>query len=157
MKTKLTNLLVKSAFAGLVAGAIVFGNGGSAAAQEQTPFGNCGLTSLNGTYAFATHGYNVVSGVPVPKAIVETIQFNGDGTLVAPFATISINGTIIHNSGATGTYTVDADCTGTIAFVPGPSFDFVIGRGGNQLWMIQTVDPSGAAPVFEGTATKIGR
>jgi hypothetical protein len=155
MKTKLSNLFVKSALAGLVAGVMIFGSAGSVGAQ--TPFGTCGLNSVAGTYAFATHGYNVVSGAPVPKAIVETLQFNGDGTLIAPFATISINGTIIHNSGATGTYTVASDCTGTITFVPGPSFDFVIGRGGNQLWLIQTVDPSGAAPVFEGTAIKVAR
>ena len=155
MKTKHTNLFIKSALAGLVAGAINFLSAGPVKAQA--PLDACGLNSLNGTYAFATHGYNVVSGVTVPKAIVETIQFNGDGTLVAPFATISINGTIIHNSGAIGTYAVNADCTGSIIFTPGPSFDFVIGRGSNQLWMIQTADPSGAAPVFEGTATRIAR
>ena len=155
MKKKFTNLLVKSGLAGLVAGAMTFGSAGSVTAQA--PFGTCGLTSVAGTYAFAAHGYNVVSGVPVPKAIVETIQFNGDGTLVAPFATVSVNGTIIHSSGATGTYTVNADCTGNLVFVPGPSFDFVIGRGGNQVWMIQTVDPTGAGPVFEGTATRVTR
>ena len=155
MKTKLTTLSFNSALAGLIAAAMAFGSAGSVGAQA--PFGTCGLTSLSGTYAFATHGYNIVAGVSVPKAIVETIQFNADGTLVAPIATISINGTIIHNSGATGTYTVNADCTGSITFSPGPSFDFVIGRGGNQIWMIQTVDPSGAAPVFEGTAIKVTR
>ena len=155
MKTKLAYLFVKSSLAGLVAGAITFLSADPAAAQA--PFGTCGLSNLNGTYAFATHGFNVVSGVAVPKAIVETLQFNGDGTLVAPFATISINGTIIHNSGAVGTYTVNEDCTGTITFTPGPAFDFVIGRNSNPLWLIQTVDPSGAAPVFEGTATKVSR
>lgn len=152
MKTKLTNLFIKSAFAGLTAGAIGFGS--AVPVRAQAPSGSCGPATLTGTFAFATQGYNVVSGVTVPKAIVETIQFNGDGTLVAPFATVSINGTIIHNSGATGTYVVNADCTGNLTFVPGPSFDFVIGRGGNELFMIQTIDPSGAAPVFEGAATK---
>ncbi|HEX4666952.1 MAG TPA: hypothetical protein VH207_10150 [Chthoniobacterales bacterium] len=155
MKIKLNTLFSKAALASLVAGAMTFGSAGPAGAQA--PFGTCGLSTLSGTYAFATHGYNIVSGAPVPKAIVETIQFNGDGTLVAPFATVSINGTVIHNSGATGTYTVNADCTGTISFAPGPSFDLVIGRAANQLWMIQTVDPSGAGPVFEGTATKVAR
>jgi hypothetical protein len=155
MKTKLTTLFFKSALAGLVAAAMIFGGAGPVGAQA--PSDTCGLTSVSGTYAFAAHGYNVVAGVPVPKAIVETIQFNGDGTLVAPTATISINGTIIHNSGATGTYIVNADCTGSITFSPGPSFDFVIGHGGKELWMIQTVDPSGAGPVFEGTAVKVAR
>ena len=90
MKSKLTTLFFKSALAGLVAAAMTFGSAGKVGAQA--PSGTCGLTSLSGTYAFATHGYNVVSGVPVPKANVETLQFNGDGR-VAPFATVSINGT----------------------------------------------------------------
>lgn len=155
MKTKLTNLFIKSALACLAIGALTFGAAGPVGAQA--PTGTCGPTTLTGTYAFAAHGYNVVSGVAIPKAIVETIQFNGDGTLVAPFATISLNGTIIHNTGATGTYVVNTDCTGNLSFVPGPTFDFVIGRNANELWMIQTVDPSGAAPVYQGTATKIAR
>ena len=41
------------------------------------------------------HGWNIVGGAAVPKAIIEGIDFNGDGTLVSPFATVSINGTII--------------------------------------------------------------
>ena len=155
MKMKLTTLSFNSALAGLIAAAMTFA--GASPVGAQTPSGTCGLTTLSGTYAFATHGFNIVSGVAVPKAIVETILFNADGTLVAPFATISINGTIIHSSGATGTYTVNADCTGSITFTPGPSFDFVIGRGGKELSMIQTVDPSGAGPVFEGTAVKVAR
>jgi hypothetical protein len=155
MKTRFTNLFVKSGLAGLVAGAIAIGS--TSLAGEQASSATCGLSSLTGTYVFSTHGFNVVAGVMVPKAIVETIQFNGDGTLVAPFATISLNGVIIHNSGATGTYVVNEDCTGTITFTPGPTFDFVIGRDAKQLWMIQTVDPSGAAPVYQGVATKIAR
>ena len=92
------------------------------------------------------------AGVAVPKAIVEGINFNGDGTLVSPFATVSINGTILHSSGSPGTYTVNADCTGTLSFTGGPSFDIFVSLNGQQLWMIQT----GPVPaVFEGTVTRV--
>ena len=42
---------------------------------------------LHGSYVFAATGYNIVSGVAQPKAIVEVINFNGDGTLSVPAAT----------------------------------------------------------------------
>ena len=108
------------------------------------------MYTLSGSYLFATHGYNIVGGVAVPKAIVEGIDFNGDGTLVSPFATVSINGTILHSSGSLGTYTINEDCTGTLSFTGGPSFDIFVDPKGNELWMIQT-GPTAVPAVFEGT------
>jgi hypothetical protein len=120
------------------------------------PAESCSVGTLRGSYLFAAHGFNIVGGVAQPKAIVEGIDFNGDGTLVSPFATVSINGNIIHPpGGGVGSYTVDADCTGTLTFTAGPSFDiFVEPSGGKQLWMIQT-GPAAVPAVFEGTATKV--
>ena len=113
---------------------------------------HCSVQMLRGSYLFATHGWNIVGGVAQPKAIMEGIDFNGDGTLVSPFATVSINGTILHSSGSLGTYTVNTDCTGTLSFTGGASFDIFVEHGdGKQLWMIQT----NANTVFEGTATKV--
>ena len=113
---------------------------------------HCGVQMLRGSYLFATHGWNIVGGVAQPKAIVEGIDFNGDGTLVSPFATVSINGTILHSSGSLGTYTVNTDCTGTLSFTGGASFDIFVEQNGKQLWMIQTGPGS---PVFEGTVTRV--
>ena len=162
MKTKLMQTVIGLRFVrslvSLLAVAMASGMSGSAwAGTDNTD--NAGQTcsehTLRGSYLFATHGFNIVGGVMVPKAIVEGIDFDGNGTLSSPFATVSINGTIIHSSGSVGTYTVAADCTGTLTFTGGPSFDiFVESRDGKQLWMIQT----GPAPaVFEGTATKVSR
>lgn len=130
--------------------------------QAQTAAQTCGVQTLHGLYVFATHGWNITNGAAIPKAIVEGIDFNGDGTLVSPFATVSINGFIVRSSGTTRIYTVNADCTGTLTFTPGPTFDiFVDHRGGKQLWMIQTgpaipgSPPTG--PVFQGTAVKVSQ
>jgi hypothetical protein len=93
--------------------------------------------------------------VAQPKAIVEGIHFNGNGTLSSPFATVSINGTIRHSGGGLGVYTVNADCTGTLTFTGGPSFDIFVDASGEELWMIQT-GPTVAPPaVFEGTAVRV--
>src|SRR6266516_7275813 len=154
MKTKLVKSMTSCLFFGcalvsLVA-AMALGTPGTARAESRG--GSCGVHTLRGSYLFATHGWNIVGGVAVPKAIVEGIDFNGDGTLVSPFATVSINGTIIHSSGTPGTYTVNADCTGTLSFTGGPSFDIFVSLNGQQLWMIQT----GPVPaVFEGTVTRV--
>ena len=156
MKTVTSSLLFAAAL--ITIAAMMSGTSGNA--QAQTPAQTCSLHTLHGLYIFTAHGWNVASGAAVPKAIVEGIDFNGDGTLVTPFATVSINGTILRFGASQGTYTVDPDCTGTIAFAGGITYDiFVDRRGGKQLWMIQTgpaipgSPPTG--PVFEGTAVRV--
>ncbi|MBA3257440.1 MAG: hypothetical protein H0T64_12430 [Pyrinomonadaceae bacterium] len=150
MNTRLTMMIGVS----LVAVAMAFGLSGTT--QANPPALSCSAHTLSGSYLFSAHGWNIVGGVAVPKAIVEGIDFNGDGTLVVPFATVSINGTIIRSRGGAGFYTVEADCTGTLTFTGGPSFDIFVQPGdGNKVWMIQT-GPAVAPPaVFEGTATKL--
>ena len=153
VKTVTSFLLFAGALISMVA--MIFGPSNSA--QAQTAPQTCSVQTLHGLYVFATHGWNVVNGVAVPKAIVEGIHFNGDGTLTSPFATVSINGTILHFSGAPGSYTVDPDCTGTLTFSNGIRFDiFVDHRGGKQLWMIQT-GPAAVPAVFEGTVIRVSR
>lgn len=125
-----------------------------ASAPAQSPAQVCGVQTLHGSYIFATEGYNIVNGAAVPKAIVEGIDFNGDGTLSSPFATVSINGIILRFANTTGTYTVAEDCTGTLAFTGGASFDIYVGRQGKEISMIQT-GPAEAPAVFQGVAKKV--
>src|SRR5258707_4991686 len=134
MKTKLAKSiascsLLACAFVSLVA-AMVLGTSHTerAALAPQA----CGVYTLRGSYLFATHGWNIVGGVAQPKAIVEGIDFNGDGTLVSPFATVSINGTILHSSGPLGTYPVNTDCTGTISFTGVPKVCTTFVMAGNR-------------------------
>jgi hypothetical protein len=159
MKTKLVNRIISCfLFACALVSLIATMSLGTAdVAKAANPLQTCSLGTLRGEYLFATHGYNIVGGVAVPKAIVEGINFNGDGTLVSPFATVSINGNILHSSGSLGTYTLNTDCRGTVSFTGGPSFDIFVQPGGQQLWMIQTgpaTTPPGS-PVFEGTAARV--
>lgn len=154
MKTKLIKRIAScSLFAcALVSLVAALALGTSNNARATLALQACGMQMLRGSYVFNAHGWNIVGGVAQPKAIVEGIDFNGDGTLVSPFATVSINGTIIRSSGSPGTYTVNTDCTGTVSFTGGPSFDISVNQGGRQIWMIQTGPGS---PVFEGTATRV--
>jgi hypothetical protein len=112
----------------------------------------CTVKTLRGTYVFAATGHNIVAGVAQPKAIVEVIEFDGNGILSAPAATRSLNGVIAHGLVGSGGYTVETSCIGTIAFDgPGPTFDMFFSPGGEKLWLIQT-NPN---TVFQGTATRV--
>ena len=111
----------------------------------------CGLQALSGSYIFAASGYNIVGGVAQPKAIIEAIDFKGDGTLAVPAVTVSINGFVSQGVPGVGVYTLDAGCRGTVTFTGGPSFNIFTDPTGKQAWMIQTNQDT----VFQGTVTKV--
>ena len=109
----------------------------------------CTEQTLRGSYVFSASGFNIVGGVQQPKAIVEVIAFNGDGTLDVPAATVSLNGVIIRSPQSVGTYTVEDSCSGTITF-NGPTYDMFLSKDGDDISMIQT----NTNTVFQGLATR---
>ena len=137
IKTTMCSLLFASSLVTLAAVAMT-----SATARADSDGSSCGVYTLHASYLFATHGWNIVGGVAQPKAIVEGIDFNGDGTLVSPFATVSINGTIVRTTGTVGTYTVNPDCTGTYTATDENGVvthaDMFIPRDGSEIDMIFT-------------------
>ena len=130
--------------------AFVAALGGVALAQDDGK--SCTPKTLRGTYVFAAHGYNIVAGVPQPKAILEMMQLHGDGSLTVDTATVSINGTITQSpAGGAGEYSLDENCVGTLTFTPGPSFNIVADTHGDTFWMIQTNTDT----VLQGTVTRV--
>lgn len=111
----------------------------------------CSVKTLRGRYVFSANGFTIdpVSGVARPKAIIEVIDFNGDGTMTVQAGTRSVNGAITRFLPTAFTYTLEDTCTGTITF-DGPTFDIFVAPRGNQLWLIQTNSNN----VFEGSATR---
>jgi hypothetical protein len=144
----------------VVAAAMVLAVSGVARAHDDDDDTNaCNSFTLHGLYVFTASGFNIVSGGPQPKAIVELIDFHPGGTLTVPAATVSINGAISRSApGGTGTYTLGADCTGTLLFGtqanPGPAYDLFVAFKGSQIQMIQTGPGS---PVFQGSAERVSR
>jgi hypothetical protein len=155
MKTRLIKTIISSCLfaGGLVSLAAVAMTSSTAVAEDTGQ--TCGLQTLHGSYVFTAHGFNIVNGVAQPKAVVEGIDFNGDGTLSVPFATVSINGVIIQvPPGGVGTYTLDASCEGTLTFTSGPvNYNLSVRPNGREIWMIQTDSNT----VFEGTVKKVSR
>lgn len=82
----------------------------SLAAAARAEENSCSLTSAAGKYSFTDDG--TVLGIGPRKAVgVFTLQ--ASGKLTNGVATSSLNGSIAHET-FSGSYTVNADCTGTI-------------------------------------------
>jgi hypothetical protein len=128
------------------------GQDGSSVAVAEGQRPACTVRTLRGSYVFSATGFNIVGGIPQPKAIVEVIAFHGDGTLDVSAATVSLNGAIIRSLPSSGTYTVADDCTGTVT-LNGPTFDIFLSKRGDDISMIQT-NPN---TVFQGLATRRSR
>ncbi|EXI78230.1 MAG: hypothetical protein AW10_03200 [Candidatus Accumulibacter appositus] len=126
----------------------------------------CTEDTLRGQYVFTATGFTRVvnSGANTawyPKAILEVLDFKGDGTLSTPVLTIANpfgdTGFIVHPplGGAPGSYTINEDCSGTVQFSDANSVKFNIyvdPPQGDTIWMIQT-NPSDN--VFQGTAKRV--
>mgnify|MGYP007056985029 FL=1 len=112
----------------------------------------CSNKTLKGVYQFATSGYNIVNGAAIPKAIIETLVFDGKGNVETPYISLSVNGNIIQPPvGSNGYYTVEADCTGSLVFGDGVSFTLQVRPSGKEMKMLQT-NPN---TVMQGTAEKV--
>jgi hypothetical protein len=131
--------------------------GGSTLAQGgELPRRECSVQMLRGLYLFKGSGFNPVNanGIAVPKAIIEPIRFNGDGTLVAESATVVVLGNAPSRSvGTPGTYTVNSDCTGTIVFSSGPAFDTYV----SSPLLVSLIQTGPVPAVLQGDARFISR
>lgn len=99
----------------------------------------CSLHTLRGSYGqsfqflntFPSNaGQPIVSGTHTPGAGLGLVTFDGEGGYITQL-TISSSGHITRSS-RTGTYTVNANCTGSIAF-PAVQIEFVIVDKGKEI------------------------
>jgi len=134
---------------------------GFAAAQSAAP---CGPEMLKGRYVFTATGFTrPPTSTPgtawTPKAILETLVFNGDGSLTTP-GLVAANpfgdlGNILQPpAGAPGAYIVNEDCSGRIHFfdATGVMFAIYVEPRGDAILMIQT---SPSNNVFQGSAKRV--
>jgi hypothetical protein len=96
----------------------------------------CSVASLKGTYAYRRTGVNNVVGGPIAQ--IGITVFNGDGTRGRIRTTRSTNGEIRDwtDSPPSGTYTIDADCTGSLFDEDGKSNNVVVFDGGKRFFLL---------------------
>jgi hypothetical protein len=110
-----------------------------------------GLATLRGTYiSLHPTGLYVGTGPGTGPATANgTITFDGRGNSSNTFS-VSINGVISQGVTVTGPYTVNPDCTGTLAQSDGSHYDFVVMPDGSRFSWIET----DAGSVFSGEAAR---
>ena len=101
---------IAKAFAVAAITTLAFGIASTANAEDK----RCSVASLQGTFAYTSTGFIVAAPYPPiigPYAEVGTQTFDGRGGVTFTF-NASINGSV-GPATATGSYTVNEDCTGT--------------------------------------------
>jgi hypothetical protein len=110
-----------------------------AAARER-----CSEATLRGTYLVAYAGVDISGNDQVPFAGAGYEVFDGNGNVNTVFSA-NFNGTVISPpQSLSGTYTVNADCTGTSTYTfegVTSHYDLFIAPDGSMLTWVQTDPP----------------
>ncbi|MDE3202429.1 MAG: hypothetical protein KGN79_16080 [Acidobacteriota bacterium] len=127
---------------------------GLAAAKAQTSSYLCNNALITGVYGFTIEGTKLGGIGPIgPQVGVAMTRFDGQGILSQVDAVV-INGVQVSDfthAAATGTYTVNSDCTGTftINFTdnrPSITAYFVVVDNGNEIDTVVMGVPPGTTP-----------
>jgi hypothetical protein len=108
----------------------------------------CSLDTLRGNYAFSQSGFespNAPGQKPQPFTDVGVSTFDGAGNFSATFTDMSPgnpNPYIALQLTASGTYTVNSDCTGSLSITTGPAagvtLNMAVIGGGAEVFGINT-------------------
>jgi hypothetical protein len=137
MKIRLPKLCLPALIASLLLAA-------SALAQESLP--TCTDRLITGAYGFTIRGQKLGGPGPIgPQVGVAMAHFDGEGSFTQT-DTVTIDGLVVADFShppATGTYTVNSDCTGTftINFTDGRppvATAFVVVDNGNEIDVVVT-------------------
>ena len=118
----------------------------------------CSEATLHGTYLFAYAGVDITGEDQVPYAGAGYEVFDGNGK-VKGVGSGNFNGEVFRNERFSGTYTVKADCTGTITYTDGTRFDQFIAPDGSKFTFVQTKPSERVTSGFElrGTAKRVAQ
>ena len=143
-----------------VVGVLAVGTG-YAKDEENAGAKKCSVATLHGTYLFAQNGVEIKGNDQRPFALAGYDVFDGNGE-VKGVASGNFNGETFRNERSSGTYTVKADCTGTVTFTEGTAagthYDLFIAPDGSTYTFVQTNPPEFVTAGFElrGTAKRVG-
>jgi hypothetical protein len=153
MNRYLAALLVVLGVVGLV-GVLAVGRG--FAEDENASRAKCSEATLKGTYLFAQNGVEIKGNEQRPFAIAGYDVFDGNGE-VKGLASANFNGQTFRNEPGSGTYSVKANCTGTITFTNGTRYDTFIAPDGSKFAFVRT-NPEFVTSGFEqrGSAKRVG-
>ena len=118
----------------------------------------CSKASLHGRYLFAFDGVEIMgNNDQAPFAIAGYAVFDGNGKEKG-VASSNFNGEVSRREPVSGTYTVKADCTGTLTFADDSQIDLFIAPDGSMFTFVQTKPSELVGSGFQprGTAKRVG-
>jgi hypothetical protein len=153
MNRYLAALLVVLGVVGLL-GVLAVGRG--FADDEKASGAKCSEATLKGTYLFAQNGVEIKGDEQRPFALAGYDVFDGNGE-VKGLASANFDGQTFRNEPLSGTYSVKANCTGTITFTNGTRYDTYIAPDGSKFAFVRT-NPEFVSSGFEqrGSAKRVG-
>ena len=154
MKRYVAALLVVVGVVGLV-GVLAVGRG--FAEDENDAKAKCSKATLHGTYLIAQDGVDISGKDQAPFAIAGMENYDGNGKVKA-LISANFNGDVVRHESIPGTYTVKADCTGTVTYGPKEALDVFIAPNGSMFTFVQIKTPQEVTSGFElqGTAKRVG-
>ena len=142
----------------LVVGAGVLAGGAGYAEDngDENAVAKCSKATLDGTYLFAHDGVDISGNDQAPFAIAGMEKYDGNGKVKGVFSA-NFNGHVKRHQSFDATYTVKADCTGTVTSGPDAQ-DVFIAPDGSMFTFVQTKPPETVTSGFElqGTAKRVG-
>ena len=130
--------------------------GAGYAKDENASRAKCSEATLKGTYLFAQNGVEIKGNDHRPFAIAGYDVFDGNGE-VRGVSSGNFNGEVFRKDPFTGTYTVKANCTGTVAYRDGPQIDVFIAPDGSKFAFVRTDSEFvGAGFDSQVTAKRVG-
>jgi hypothetical protein len=140
------------------AAALLTTDGAGYAKDEDASRAKCSEATLEGTYLFAQNGVRIKDNDQRPFAIAGYDVFDGQGE-VKGLASGNFNGKTFRNDRFTGTYTVKANCTGTLTIRDGVAThgDIFIAPDGSKFAFVR-IDPEDVAAGIDPqvTAKRVG-
>jgi hypothetical protein len=129
---------------------------GYAKDEDASSRAKCSVATLEGTYLFAQNGVEIKGNDQRPFAIAGYDVFDGNGE-VKGLASANFNGKITRKEPLPGTYTLKANCTGTLTFTNGTRYDIFIAPDGSMFTFVRT-NPEIVSAGFEvrGSAKRVG-
>jgi hypothetical protein len=146
--------VLASACVALAAALLLIGTASAAPSAATGKTHSCSNATLNGTYTFGYISWSISNGKSTPASEAGADTFNGKGTGTGVI-TAAYNGVLAgNNMPDTSTYTINADCTGTIVFNSAGSlfhFNVYVSPSGNSFSLIST----DAGTAVAGTETRV--
>jgi hypothetical protein len=133
--------------------------GAGYAKDEDASRAKCSEATLHGTYPFAFDGVEIKgNNDQLPFAIAGYGVFDGNGKEKSVVSS-NFNGEVTRKESISGTYTVKADCTGTLTFAGGSQIDLFIAPDGSMFTFVQTKPSELVGSGFQprGTAKRVAQ